>query len=386
VPQQQRQLRIPFELVKVDDTRRIVTGWVAVVSDDAGNPIVDSDGHVIPATELEKAVQKAGASGGAGKLGDMHERKGIGDFVESMVITAEKRAALGLGEGRDGWAASLSINDDEAWQRIKAGERPELSMRGVGLGKRLASGAYQISDIELNSVEWASLVDKGASGSESARPSIVLWKRAIKDIAAQAPANEPDSPAEGKGKMDPTVELALDQLGLNAKQKEAVASMLQAAAAKPAAPAAEPPKPEEKPEGEMPEEIKKRFDAERAKVVELEKRCAESADKLLTMELTKRAAELVRVPASPAEIVDLLKMDVGGKIEAMLLKVNKAMETAPLLTPAGKPTQGTTESPIAELKKRAKAIKEASPKMKNAEAFKAACKQNPELYAETLKG
>lgn len=126
---------VKLEVKKIDHEQRKFTGWVAVVSDDAGFPIVDSDDHIIPVMELEKAVHEAFAeSGGAGKGGDMHTKTGVMDVVESFVVTVAKREALGLGKGPEGWIATFRVNDDELWEQIKSGERPELSMRGEATG------------------------------------------------------------------------------------------------------------------------------------------------------------------------------------------------------------------------------------------------------------
>lgn len=128
-------LKVGLEILKVDKEKRIATGWVAIVTDENGTPIIDADDHVIPIMELEKAVHKAFAeSSGAGMGGDMHTKRGMFDIIESFVVTNEKRVALGLGEGPEGWIASIKVNDNDLWEKIKNGERPEFSMRGNGMG------------------------------------------------------------------------------------------------------------------------------------------------------------------------------------------------------------------------------------------------------------
>lgn len=132
---QKRNVGVSLQIKKINEEQRLVTGWVAVVTDETGTPIIDADDHVIPIIELEKAVHEAFVeSGGKGKGGDMHTQKGVLDVVESFVLTQEKRSALGLGVGPEGWIATFKVNDDETWNRVKNGERPELSMKGEGLG------------------------------------------------------------------------------------------------------------------------------------------------------------------------------------------------------------------------------------------------------------
>jgi len=128
-----RDWSVGLEIRKINQEQHLATGWAAVVSDELGIPVVDSDGHVIPVIELEKAVHEAFAnSGGAGKGGDMHETQGVCDVVESFVVTKRKREALGLGEGPEGWIVTLRINDPDVWDRVKSGELAELSLRGEG--------------------------------------------------------------------------------------------------------------------------------------------------------------------------------------------------------------------------------------------------------------
>ncbi len=64
----------------------------------------------------------------------MKGQRGVLDVVESFVVTLEKREALGLGEGPEGWIATFRVNDDKVWQNIKAGELPELSLKATAMG------------------------------------------------------------------------------------------------------------------------------------------------------------------------------------------------------------------------------------------------------------
>lgn len=119
-------------IVKIDQEKRLVTGWASVTKDANGNYITDYDGDIIPTEELEKAAHEAFAeAGGKGRAGDMHEVTGAADIVESFVATAEKRKALGFGEGPEGWVVTLKINSEKLWQEIKSGEKSELSIKGM---------------------------------------------------------------------------------------------------------------------------------------------------------------------------------------------------------------------------------------------------------------
>lgn len=118
---------------KTDPNSVTFTGWATCCTDDAGNPVIDHDGQIIPVAVLEKAVHKAATeSSGKGRGGDMHTRKGVLDVLESMVVTAEKRAALGFGEGREGWVITARSTDPEVVKAVKSGDKLELSIFGTG--------------------------------------------------------------------------------------------------------------------------------------------------------------------------------------------------------------------------------------------------------------
>lgn len=133
----QHQVSIKIELKKADAQSRTITGWAAVVTGEDGVPIIDSDDHVIPIAVLEKSVHQAFANTpGRGRVGVNHEERGKADLVESFVLTAEKRAALGLGEsGKEGWIVTLRVRDPEVIRRVESGELRELSLKGIGKGR-----------------------------------------------------------------------------------------------------------------------------------------------------------------------------------------------------------------------------------------------------------
>ena len=62
---------IKIPIVKLDKPQRVVYGLASVVTGSDGRPIVDHDGDIILAEDLERAVHKASAHGGAGKAGEL---------------------------------------------------------------------------------------------------------------------------------------------------------------------------------------------------------------------------------------------------------------------------------------------------------------------------
>jgi hypothetical protein len=124
-------IRVPIK--KLDAVRGLITGWAALSTNDAGEPVVDHQGDHIPIAELERAAHNAFLrAGGEGKVGDMHQRQGVADLVESFVVTAEKREALGFGPGREGWVVTVRVRDPGLLREIVDGRKLELSIRGKG--------------------------------------------------------------------------------------------------------------------------------------------------------------------------------------------------------------------------------------------------------------
>lgn len=123
----------PVDVKKIDDERQMVFGWFSVAVDKAGNPVVDSQGDVIESGDLEKAAYDFVLH--ARRAGEMHEQlDDVGRLVESVVFTAEKRAAMGIPDGvvPDAWWGGFKIDDSDAWKRVKARNYVDFSIGGTG--------------------------------------------------------------------------------------------------------------------------------------------------------------------------------------------------------------------------------------------------------------
>jgi hypothetical protein len=259
--------------------------------------------------------------------------------------------------------------------------------------------ALLIRNIRLNKIEWASVVDKGASGDAENRPRIVLWKREDKSLAKRIAAalgfKKQTKPADempcikAEAPMDPTLELTLDQLKLNDDQKAAVLKMLEAAKGGPTTP--------DKPKGEalapeagaapIPEGLKKRLDDADAKTIALEKSNKELADKLAMVEFAKQANALSFLPEKTETITQILKRasERGDKdLPILLEKLNKAMKESPVFKEYGNGSSDD-EGAHGKLETIAKKYREADPKITHAAALVKAAKDNPDLYAEARK-
>lgn len=102
-----------FKVQKVDEDKRLVFGWANVSVDVGGNEVVDLQEDMIDPETLEAAAYKFAELYRDG--GEMHERTGTAVMVESVVLTEEKQAAMGLAAGTlpVGWWIGFRVTDDD---------------------------------------------------------------------------------------------------------------------------------------------------------------------------------------------------------------------------------------------------------------------------------
>lgn len=105
-----------FKVQKVDEDKRLVFGWANVSVDVGGNEVVDLQEDMIDPETLEAAAYKFAELYRDG--GEMHERTGTAVMVESVVLTEEKQAAMGLAAGTlpVGWWIGFRVTDDDVWE------------------------------------------------------------------------------------------------------------------------------------------------------------------------------------------------------------------------------------------------------------------------------
>ena len=121
---------VSIPISKVSEEKRLAFGWASVIIDADGDAVIDHQSDRISIPELEKAayeyVQKSRQST------EMHVRKGVAELVESVVITPEKREAMGIdGEGITGWWVGFRVNDSSVWSKVKSGDYREFSIGGT---------------------------------------------------------------------------------------------------------------------------------------------------------------------------------------------------------------------------------------------------------------
>lgn len=250
-----------------------------------------------------------------------------------------------------------------------------------------------------------SVVDDGAS--PGAR--ITLWKRRSGVEKSTMNLDEILSklPEEQRTVILASIEAA-QKAGMEAAKAE-----MQAAQPEPPkvevemqAPAVEPPKApveaEKSADAPMPEEIKKRLDAERAEVAKakaerdaLAKRLADIEDRDEQREYVAKAKEMPLPGLVDDELATVLRSVAKGraipsalatKIEAVIKSASVALAKSKLLDDVGAPGGGSDgDSPQAKLEAVAKSLKAADPKLSDAAAFTKAAELNPSLYAEARK-
>jgi len=127
--------KVEARVSKALEDKRQVYGWASITEVD-GKPVVDLQGDYVTIEEIEKAAHAYISKSRKG--GDMHLRDGEGpkhvaDLIESVVITPEKKEALGLpANSPTGWWVGFQVHDDATWDLVKKGDRPMFSIHGSG--------------------------------------------------------------------------------------------------------------------------------------------------------------------------------------------------------------------------------------------------------------
>ncbi len=121
-----------LSIAKYYDDEQLVFGWASVAKDVAGTRPLDWQGDYINAEDLEPAVYKFNLE--YRETNEMHAGAAKGELVESVMLTKEKMAAMGIPEGivPEGWWVGFKIDDPEAYQKVKKGIYKMFSIEGSG--------------------------------------------------------------------------------------------------------------------------------------------------------------------------------------------------------------------------------------------------------------
>lgn len=107
----------------------LAMGFASVMEFADGTPVVDHDGDIILAEDLEVAAHDFMSK--SRDASESHVTRGVGEVVESIVLTKEKLAAMGIEkEMPAAWFIVVKVHDPFTWQKIKEGELQEFSIGG----------------------------------------------------------------------------------------------------------------------------------------------------------------------------------------------------------------------------------------------------------------
>lgn len=129
-------LGIEVAVAKAEPDRRLVWGWISVVSKN-GVPITDTQGDIIDPVDLEQAAHDYQRTSRIGKR--QHAGLPVTEYVEGIVFTKAKQDALGIDLGQEGWFGGFYVHDDETWAAAKAGKIPSFSIGGRGTRVKVES-------------------------------------------------------------------------------------------------------------------------------------------------------------------------------------------------------------------------------------------------------
>lgn len=126
-----------FKIAKTNDEKRLAFGWSVISRDALGNAVWDLQDDSVDPEELEALAYKyvrfyrdAGA---------LHNSKGKGVLVESVVTTLEKQQIWGIPSGvmPVGWWTGFYVTDDDVWAKVKSGEYAAFSIEGTAVREKV---------------------------------------------------------------------------------------------------------------------------------------------------------------------------------------------------------------------------------------------------------
>lgn len=122
---------LPGTVCKLDTEAHLVFGWANVAIRKDGAQIEDWQGDLIDPDELETAAYAFNLE--FREANAEHSGPVVGHLVESLVVTKEKLAALGLAEDAlpQGWWVGFHIPDDAAWAHVVKGDYSMFSIEGT---------------------------------------------------------------------------------------------------------------------------------------------------------------------------------------------------------------------------------------------------------------
>lgn len=125
-----------FKIEKTDDAKQLVFGWASMATDADGAAIIDSQGDLIDASDLEDAAYGFTLNFREGD--EMHTDDVKMHLVESFVVTPEKLAKMGLESESmsTGWWVGFHIDDPDFYAKARD-SYPMFSIAGVAIPEKV---------------------------------------------------------------------------------------------------------------------------------------------------------------------------------------------------------------------------------------------------------
>lgn len=128
----------PVQVCKTDDAAQIVFGWASVAIRKDGEAVTDWQGDILDPAELEHAAYNFVLD--FREANEQHAGPAVGHLVESLVVTKEKLAALGLSEEALplGWWVGFHLPDAALFAKVAGGEYRMFSIEGTANREEVA--------------------------------------------------------------------------------------------------------------------------------------------------------------------------------------------------------------------------------------------------------
>ena len=119
-----------FDITKSNTDEGLVSGWANVAVNADGSIPLDWQDDIIRPEVLEKAA--IGFMMDYRGSGVMHQGEAKGVVVESIVLTKEKQACMGIPEGTvpEGWFITVKVLDPSVFAKVKDGTFKMFSIQG----------------------------------------------------------------------------------------------------------------------------------------------------------------------------------------------------------------------------------------------------------------
>lgn len=129
----EQEFKVTLDIFKAkeDGDQHLVSGWANIAVNADGSLPLDWQGDIIAPDELEKAAIEFMLD--YRDSGACHQGDSKGIVVESVVLTKDKQAAMGIPEGvvPEGWFITVKVTDDDTFQKVKSGEYKMFSIQGT---------------------------------------------------------------------------------------------------------------------------------------------------------------------------------------------------------------------------------------------------------------